>query len=523
MPRVLCVLLVLLAGGAAAADSQTVRGPLAVNRQWPEPTTLAGWTRDVMRIAGVENASETRQAQVFFQWLRLYSRMAVGGMIQAYEGDYGREKYVTDAHKNLFVYGWGYCDTTSRIAEAAWSEFKRDRSSAERVCVMHDNGGYHTMYRLRLDGQWGAFDPRYGYYLIDSDRPDARILDWAGVGDDGNILRNRAFRHRSGPFFEYFGLEWDRALLVKPAFFPSEKAWIAAGKTPEIVFSDPQYQAGTLFHDMNFELPPGFSIERFWDNTARKFYVPGTAAAEREEKWRPSGRFYRVTETMLDGNWPKHDPNYALAKPYLETVPAQEGYATQMEGGRTIGQSWGRMQGELRLKPGEPFDLYSPYILIDGSLTGRLTAGMIELRAQKPKNLHAGQAEEWTPWVKVANQPGAFDVKLNRANGLYGVYRVQIRATAAMENARLTLHFENGIMTLPRLFPGKNEMLFKLQDAARLGGGALRVMYRYQSKTGERTAEQVLRRGDFRGNAARYQIDVPELIRCRSVTIRYDR
>jgi len=33
------------------------------------------------------------------------------------------------------VNGWGYCDTHSRIAEAAWSEFKQDRRAAERVVV----------------------------------------------------------------------------------------------------------------------------------------------------------------------------------------------------------------------------------------------------------------------------------------------------------------------------------------------------------------------------------------------------
>jgi len=60
-------------------------------------------------------------------------------------GTSGREAYVTDAHKALFVYGWGYCDTSSRIAEAAWKEYKKDPRAAERVCVQHDDGGYHTI------------------------------------------------------------------------------------------------------------------------------------------------------------------------------------------------------------------------------------------------------------------------------------------------------------------------------------------------------------------------------------------
>ena len=168
-----------------------MRGPLVVNERWPQCTDLKSWTQDVMRIEGLNGATETAQAKAFFRWLRLFSRMATGGMIQAYEGEWGQEKYVLDAHKNLFVYGWGYCDTTSRIAEAAWTQFKQDRDAAERVCVMHDNGGYHTMFRLRLDGRWGAFDPRYGYYLIDRDASNAPILDWNQVGDDARMLANR--------------------------------------------------------------------------------------------------------------------------------------------------------------------------------------------------------------------------------------------------------------------------------------------------------------------------------------------
>jgi hypothetical protein len=159
-------------------------------------------------------------------------------------------KYVTDAHKNLFVYGWGYCDSTSRIAEAAWTEFKHDPQAAERVVLQHQDGGYHTLYRLRLDGHYSAFDPRYGYYLIDRDTPDARILDWSEIHN--NITKNKIYRNRSEPFFEYFGLEWQRAQLIRPAYYSTEEAWRAAGAPKETVFGNRQYAPGTRFHDMEF-------------------------------------------------------------------------------------------------------------------------------------------------------------------------------------------------------------------------------------------------------------------------------
>ena len=154
------LLLVTAALGAACAKTPAVEGVVLSNDAWPRATTLRQWTSDVMRISSLEKATETAQGKAFFEWLRLFSRMAVGGMIQAYEGPPGKEVYVLDAHKQLFVYGWGYCDTTSRIAEAAWQEYKHDPAAAERVITQHAGGGYHTMYRLRLDGRYGAFDPR---------------------------------------------------------------------------------------------------------------------------------------------------------------------------------------------------------------------------------------------------------------------------------------------------------------------------------------------------------------------------
>ena len=366
------ILLLLLPLLLPASDS--VSGPLVVSERWPECTSLETWTRDVMRLEGLERATETAQGKAFFRWLRLFSRMATGGMIQAYEGEPGRERYVVDAHKNLFVYGWGYCDTTSRIAEAAWARYKRDPSAAERVVVQHHNGGYHTMYRLRLDGQWGAFDPRYGYYLIDRDAPDERVLDWAAVGDDAIIHANRRYRHRSAPFFEFFGLEWERALSIQPGYFATEAAWREAGAPPEHVFGNRMYEPGAQYHGMDFTLPRGATVERFWDNSARKFHVPEGAHTQREEAFLPSGRFYRVTETMFDGNWPKHDPNHARARPYLAEVPRGEGYNAQVAGGRTIGQAWGRIDLAPRFDTAGGFEFASPFVLVDARRRGTLRA-----------------------------------------------------------------------------------------------------------------------------------------------------
>lgn len=556
----------LLAGGAGP-----ISGPLVVSERWPECTNLVAWTRDVMRLEGLEHSSETAQGKAFFRWLRLFSRMATGGMIQAYEGEYGKERYVTDSHKNLFVYGWGYCDTTSRIAEAAWAEYKGDRKAAERVCVQHDNGGYHTMYRLRMDGRYGAFDPRYGYYLVDHDSPDARVLDWDEVGVDENILKNKNYKYRSAPFFEYFHQEWKRAFLINPKFYPTERAWREAGAPVECVFGNPMYKMGARFHDMNFRLPKGTTIERYWDNTARKFYVPAGKHTRREEPFLPSGRFYRVTETMLDGNWVKYDPNYRKAKPYLATVPADEGYNPDVSGGRTIGQAWGRIIYQPALEDRSlldvltpdsnlvhsahaPFlraqgkdggaailDFYSPYVLVGGTLSGEVIGSpeedvKLEIRTLQAKTLNESQPDVWSAWDQLHAGTGAFSSALGRErfNGrevsIHGTYHFQVRLRIApnagrldpvgLKKLRLELFFETGIMSIPQIFAGRNTIHFKVADASKIRG-PVEVVYRYQTEKGEQTHRQALRASDFHRNVATYQLEASGLIRCNSLSVSY--
>jgi hypothetical protein len=495
--------------------------------------------------------------------------MAVGGMIQAYEGPHGRERFVTDAHKTLFVYGWGYCDTSSRIAEAAWKEYKRDPRAAERVCAQHEDGGYHTMYRLRLDGRYGAFDPRYGYYLVERDEPGAPVLDWNEVGRDENFHRNRAFRHRSRPFFEIFGLEWDRALLLNPGWFDTEQQWRGAGAPKEYVFGNTQYQMGTRFHDMDFTLWKGTTIERFWDNSARKFYRPAGKQTQREWPFLASGRFYRVTETSLDGNWLKHDPNYERARPYLAAVPRDEGYPNEVAGGRTIGQASGVLHYAPRLQSAESLDalaadatlvhsltaphlrparpaeggaavyeIYSPYVLVDGTLEAELagSGGRIELRTLEPKAGRASEADVWGEWQTLAAGAGRHKLELGRPrfNGkdasIHGAYRFQLRvavdprpgraAPEGLSALKLDLYFENGIMSIPRIFAGRNTLRFQLRDAARLRG-PVEVVYRYQTSSGTRTARRTLQAADFHGNRAEWTVDAAGLLRCDSLAIAY--
>jgi len=570
LPTALAALLIL--AYSPALRGQAVTGPLVVSSSWPECSNLVTWTRDVLRLDRVEQASERQQGISVYTWLRLFNRVAEGGMQHAWEGPPGKESYVLDAHKHLFVYGWGYCDTQSRIFEALWREWTGDSTSAYRVCRMNDKGGYHTMYRVRLDGRFGAFDPRFGYYLIDRDSPEARVLDWAEVGDDKNFERNEKFSHRCRPFFEYAVTEKAGSLALEPVFFESEPEWIAAGKKPYQVFNNQRYLMGTAYHDMNWRLPRGSKIERFWDNRARKFYQPLNRSSYEETPFLPSGRFYRVSETMFDGNWPRFDPNYLRAEPYLAAVPTGEGYPEQMAGDRTIGQAWGRLSYSAPLAgdgyldavestvnmfhraeapyltpstasvPGEVvFDFYCPYILVDGVFAGELAAGSaqdrlsLELRAMLPKPDHRDQPEIWTAWRELARGGGPFEVAVGRESyaadqvSIHGKYRFQLRlkayaagnpAAAGLSRLAFNCHFETGIMSIPQIFAGENEITFKVADRQAVKAGII-VTYKYQTRDGEREIRKSIKPEAFSNNQASFLVKAPGLIRCNSLAIEY--
>ncbi|MFH1069856.1 MAG: hypothetical protein V1794_09600 [Candidatus Glassbacteria bacterium] len=547
-----------------------VRGPLVVSDRWPECTDLMIWSRDIFRLDGVTGSSERDRAISFYNWLRLYNRLCegVGGMAHAFEGPWGKEGYVNDLHKHMFVYGWGYCATHSMVAEGFWQEYLKDSTAADRVIVMHEDGGYHTMYRLRMDGHWGAFDARYSYYLLEKDSPEARILDWDGIGDDRNILTNLKFENRARPFFEFPRKEFERALWVKPKpVFPSERAWRAAGTEPEVVFVDRKYKMGARFHDMRFSLPRGTTIERYWDNSARKWYIPRVD----QDMFLPEGRFYRVGASMVGADGEKNDPNFKWMKPYLTRVPAGLGYPQYLEGDLSLGQAWGRFtyrpdlgRGDLEevkidgsgletsgsapyLRPAGPeggewiLEFYSPYIMVDGLIKGELAGGKnaqveIAFRSQVPKPNSVAQPDEWLPWRTIAGRSGQFSATLTRADAaeglssFHGTYRWQMRLKlvggspekpAGLNDLLIVAYFENGIMSIPQIFDGENIVRFKVEDPDQVHGD-IYVTYIWQTAQGEMYHRQKIDRPMFyRNHEAVYSIEAPGLVKCNSVTVSY--
>ncbi len=569
------LLLSLLLTGAVVSYAQ-IRGPLVVADRWPECTSLETWADDIWRLDGVSGGTEKQKAVSLFKWVRLFNRLnceARGGMTHAYEGPFGKEVNARDLHKHLFVYGWGFCDTHSIIAEGVWDRFKQDESAADRVICMHDNGGYHTMYRLIIDGKPGAFDARYGYYLIEKDTPDARILDWDGIGIDKNVFANMNYKNRSKPFVEFPQHEFERILWLKPKpVFKTESAWREAGGEPEVVFLDSRHKLSTRYHDMKFKMPRGTTIERYWDNSMKKWFIPGVKRVSNQ--FLPEGRFYRVGASMVGADGIQSDPNFKLMKPYMTRVPVGMGYPEYIEGDLSLGQAWGKISWAPDLASGAiedakvsgqglvsssaaPFvrpegsgegewvlEFYMPYVMVEGYVTGELagdTADKLEVsfRSQvaKPRNL--ADPDQWLPWKTLAAKPGHFQARLDRGDAalgessLHGTYRWQLRirlaegedpgVVAGINKLALFGYFENGIMSIPQLFEGRNTVRFKVDDPSEVKGD-IEVTYRWQTADGESSHLKRIVPGEmfYKDSEAVYVIEAPGLIRCNSLTISYE-
>ncbi len=492
-------------------------------------------------------------------------------MSHAWEGPAGAENSVTDAHKHLFVYGWGFCDTHSRIMEALWREYKGDSTAAYRVCCLSHSGGYHTMYRLLIDGRYGAFDARFAFYLLDRDSPDARVLDWHEVGKDENVTKNEKFKNRQPIYWENPIKHRPYILRIKEAYWNSQEDWTAAGKPIYEMFASPKHRMGTAYHDMNWRLPRGTTIERYWDNSARKFYSPLSRDGSGGVRFLPSGRFHWQSEARNDSAYSKLDPNFKRSAPYHIRVPTDEGYPDSIAGDKALCQAWGRLgyraplagDGYLDaaasitnithksqapyLRPSAAataseaiFDFYCPFILVDGVFSGELAAGpedrvSLEIRTLASKLDNRDEPDRWSSWRTLASGGGPFEVSLGRESytpdkvTIHGKYRFQLRmkayATGNPENVGLnTLAFkccfETGIMSIPQIFAGDNTVTFKVADQQAVKGG-IKFTYKYQTEAGECTIQTGLNPEAFSSNQASIALKTPGLIRCNSLAIEY--
>jgi hypothetical protein len=113
---------------------------------------------------------------------------------------------------------------------------------------------------------------------------------------------------------------------------------------------------------------------------------------------------------------------------------------------------------------------------------------------------------------------------------VHGVYRFQVRVRVRPEAGRTAasgltalsfkLYFENGIMSLPPLFAGRNALRLRVGGVT-APAGPVTVSYEYETAGGVKRHTRALEPAAFVGGEARYTAETPGLTRCRSVSISY--
>jgi hypothetical protein len=165
------------------------------------------------------------------------------------------------------------------------------------------------------------------------------------------------------------------------------------------------------------------------------------------------------------------------------------------------------------------FDVYSPYVLVDGVLSGEFSGAAndglkVEIRALRSKPRNSAEPDVWSTWDTLYAGPGEFSVPLGkeRHNGrqvsIHGVYRFQVRisvqpntarrAPAGLNSLKLWLYFENGIVN-SRSSPANTvrfQSAFWLRD--RLRSPIATRLRRARRATSEHRAS------DFHDNVASY-------------------
>jgi hypothetical protein len=187
-------------------------------------------------------------------------------------------------------------------------------------------------------------------------------------------------------------------------------------------------------------------------------------------------------------------------------------------------------------------EFVSPYILVDGFIRGELLGTdsdttEVAFRSQIPKRFDLSESDQWNPWKILASKPGPFRVGLDRADSaegsssFHGTYRYQVRfrfqassstSQVGLADFGIVYFFENGIMSIPQIFAGRNIVRFKVRDASAVQSDIF-VNYQWEDRAGKKTSnmKRLYPELFFKGNEAVYTIDAPQLWRCNSLVISY--
>ncbi|MFH1377903.1 MAG: fibronectin type III domain-containing protein [Planctomycetota bacterium] len=536
----------------AALRAGTINGPMVTSDTWPRSTTMKDWADDVLRIEGLQAATDRAKALKLYEWNRLF---LMGG-VEGHEGAYGSETIVWDVHKYFFVYGNGFCAHKGRALEATWCAYKQDNTVGRRISCISQG---HTMAELKWDGIWHAFDPLHAYYYLASDSATANVLSYAQIINDNEtnasaLLRsNLGFANRAKPFYErptsYDDVDqtndMPRTLQLRDWGETS-----GAGIDVYPSYSNPNSQT---WHSMNYIMPRGMAVTRYWDS-GTVFYEASTQA----NRLYAQGRRNRVATDHYGSNWQLNDPMFTHCEPYLKKVtdPADtfcynrdtiffstgtiryvaDLWTDAYQDAVTSTSGLERSAQPPYLRPASSgangeitFRIQSPYVISDGTIRAMVKAAAGD-SASFSLSVNNGVS-----WETVSTGGGSVNVNIGQSRfgptlaSVTGKYEFLVRfqcdaqgAASSVGLCGLTIEatIDGSLFSLPRIKAGSNTISVSVQDQTAVTSD-IAVRYEWSNGTSPESITRIIHPSDFSSHKATYPIHAANVAKCLSYRFEY--
>lgn len=486
----------LLPGVAAAATPQTsvqsshpcgpiVDAPRITCDRWPSCYDASSWIHDVWRI---ENAKTDEQKTLaLYKWVRLQLHWGD----PCFDGTRGHVQPECDAIKkiNIFPYGEAvdFAITCAALAQAGGLK------AMEAHLPTHDQ---LDVFYADADGQqrWHRLDPLWG--IVVYDRSASHIATWEEIKADPDLALNptktvlpwadrQADRQR---FAEEAACPPKRGL--RPSTYTMDKS-LCAGENYLLSW---QHVPGLAFRNAN---PDSLDLMTSW-GSPRFAYANGDfdRLSYGHELLLPhAGRFYDDIQV-------RQSHGVLLFRPLVNDRFADSLYRPAVNialggEGRTLRPAQAGKPAEL------VYLVQTPYVIVDSQLAGSflLTEDgrarvSIALANWRQHEATLDQAIPDKPQWKVVWDsgvgPGRRTMRLlENELQMRGEYKFLVKvellpgkqaASAEVSSMAFTARFQEGVMALPRLLPGKN--VIRLAAGRVKPGYQLRVTYTWDDVEG---------------------------------------
>jgi hypothetical protein len=501
----------------AEAAGPVVGNPRVTCDRWPSHYDAKCWMTDVWRIEGARTGEQ--KAIALYKWVR--RQLHWGGPVQ--DGTRGTRRVTMDAIKKINVSPYGYCVDFGITAAAL------GHAGGLKSVESHVPG--HTQLEVFYndkDGveRWHRFDPFWGVAVYD--KTGSHIATWQEIKADPNVALKP-----SKTLLPWGDKKDDRTRYAKKG----------AAK--------PDNRVRPARYTMDKPLYAGETYTLRWDRNKKLAFL--NSDPKRRDKMEFFGmQRFQYARGKLD----KLKFGHEDLRPHLETdgkritVPIAHGtldFRPRLDAkfGDSVYSAPVNVVADAKgLRPAKAgttaqlvYLVQTPYIFADAAFSGAFRGGLDDLvmvsiayADWRTNKWTLDQVVPKTPkWKTVWEFKGAGSRKMTLGEDvlkLRGEYKVLVKiemtakkdaASAGVKSLALGVTFQEAVMALPRLMPGKN--VISVAGGRMQPGYGLRVAYCWDDANGKkRVAEKT-----FDALPAKFSIDAAGKraadVRSRSMTI----